>query len=346
MESLLESVQKNGGKIVFDLDSYIAWKERETTVNQVPDVPQKIRPRYRPVVPGSGKPPFIRIETESTSPEYRLDAQPIAPPRNVRSGAGPHYAEHSRDSWNGDTDHGRARNRSVSDRQWEPPHPSQDQRSSLSRGSSHGVGDPGNGGYNTDARRPSSTADCSSYHNDPVDRRGSADFQHSSGPHFHDHPRDQPFDGPASYRQRGSMASMEPLRSDPDAVRGGEGFPSDRRGSEYRGGSRHGPSFGREGSGRSDDVPEPHRGEGRNSSFREHRSGQYGGPSPHNEGTRDHGERQQPPPYGRKRSFVETHDERRLSHHHHAGQQQTLPPPPQQRGYSLEPKPQRQKRQA
>jgi hypothetical protein len=75
MDSLLEAVEKNGGTIVFDLESYVAWKERETTVNQVPDVPQKIRPRYRPAVPGSGRPPFVRVETESTSPEYRLENQ-------------------------------------------------------------------------------------------------------------------------------------------------------------------------------------------------------------------------------------------------------------------------------
>lgn len=75
MDSLLEAVENNGGTIIFDLESYVAWKERETTVNQVPDVPQKIRPRYRPEIPGSGRPPFVRIETESTSPEYRLENQ-------------------------------------------------------------------------------------------------------------------------------------------------------------------------------------------------------------------------------------------------------------------------------
>lgn len=75
MESIYEAVEKNGGRIVFDLDAYVAWKERETTQNVVPDDPQKVRPRYKPVNAGSGGPPFVRIETESTSPEYRHGAE-------------------------------------------------------------------------------------------------------------------------------------------------------------------------------------------------------------------------------------------------------------------------------
>ena len=50
-------------------------EERETTANQVPDVPQKIRSRFKPTTPGSGGPPFTRIETEHTSPEYRMEFQ-------------------------------------------------------------------------------------------------------------------------------------------------------------------------------------------------------------------------------------------------------------------------------
>ena len=41
----------------------------------MPDVPQKIRARFKAVNPGSGMPPFIRVETENTSPEYRLEAR-------------------------------------------------------------------------------------------------------------------------------------------------------------------------------------------------------------------------------------------------------------------------------
>ncbi|GAX29107.1 hypothetical protein FisN_7Hh296 [Fistulifera solaris] len=72
-DALIEEANKNGGKIIFDLDGYLQWKETETTANVVPDTVQKIRPRFKPAVPGSGGPPFIRIETELTSPEYRLE---------------------------------------------------------------------------------------------------------------------------------------------------------------------------------------------------------------------------------------------------------------------------------
>lgn len=92
MESFIEEVTRKGGKIEFDIDSYIAWRERETTVNVVPDVLQKIRARYKPEVPGSGQPPFTRIETDSTSPEYRranqkeLPIYPVPPAAETETG--------------------------------------------------------------------------------------------------------------------------------------------------------------------------------------------------------------------------------------------------------------------
>lgn len=102
MDSLIEAVQKNGGTIVFDLESYVAWKERETTVNQVPDVPQKIRPRYRPEVSGSGRPPFVRVESEHTSLEYKQEMQPSQPGDGSRLHH--EYGDpggHRGDIWNG-----------------------------------------------------------------------------------------------------------------------------------------------------------------------------------------------------------------------------------------------------
>jgi hypothetical protein len=75
MEALQVEVEKNGGRIVYDHERYNAWKERETTINIIPDVPQKIRPRYRPANSGSKGPPFTRIETDATSPEYLLTNQ-------------------------------------------------------------------------------------------------------------------------------------------------------------------------------------------------------------------------------------------------------------------------------
>ena len=70
-QKLIEEVKRNNGRIIFDLDGYMEFKERETTANKFPDVEQKVRPRYRPADPHHGGPPFIRVETDSTSPEFR-----------------------------------------------------------------------------------------------------------------------------------------------------------------------------------------------------------------------------------------------------------------------------------
>jgi hypothetical protein len=72
-EALIAEASRNGGKISFDIEGYNQWKEKETTANVIPDVPQKVRARFKPVKLGSGRPPFVRIETEMTSPEYRLE---------------------------------------------------------------------------------------------------------------------------------------------------------------------------------------------------------------------------------------------------------------------------------
>lgn len=58
---LIEEVKKNGGKINFDMPGYIRFKEEETTANKFPDVPQRVRARFRPAKPGEGPPgTFIR----------------------------------------------------------------------------------------------------------------------------------------------------------------------------------------------------------------------------------------------------------------------------------------------
>lgn len=51
---LIEEVKRNGGRVVFDLDGYMQFKEDETTANTFPDVEQKVRPRYRPENPNCG----------------------------------------------------------------------------------------------------------------------------------------------------------------------------------------------------------------------------------------------------------------------------------------------------
>ena len=43
----------------------------------IPDTAQKIRARFAPAVPGSGRPPFTRIESDNTSEEYRLEYQKV-----------------------------------------------------------------------------------------------------------------------------------------------------------------------------------------------------------------------------------------------------------------------------
>ena len=72
-DSLIELVKKNGGRIIFDLEGYLQWKEEETRANAPPDVEQKIRARFKPTIAGSGGPPFTRVESEFTSDEYRLE---------------------------------------------------------------------------------------------------------------------------------------------------------------------------------------------------------------------------------------------------------------------------------
>eukprot|EP00522_Entomoneis_paludosa_P007935 CAMPEP_0172447950 /NCGR_PEP_ID=MMETSP1065-20121228/7079_1 /TAXON_ID=265537 /ORGANISM="Amphiprora paludosa, Strain CCMP125" /LENGTH=973 /DNA_ID=CAMNT_0013199323 /DNA_START=426 /DNA_END=3348 /DNA_ORIENTATION=- len=73
--ALVEHAKKLSRANKFDLEGYTNWKETETTANQVPDVPQKIRARFKPQNPGASGPPFTRIETEHTSPEYLLEYQ-------------------------------------------------------------------------------------------------------------------------------------------------------------------------------------------------------------------------------------------------------------------------------
>jgi hypothetical protein len=84
-QKLIEVVKHNGGRVVFDLEGYMQFKEEETTANKFPDVEQKVRPRYRPHNPEMGGPPFIRVETESTSAEFRRGDAPEAMEQQVAS---------------------------------------------------------------------------------------------------------------------------------------------------------------------------------------------------------------------------------------------------------------------
>mmetsp|Transcript_105450 Transcript_105450/g.303248 ORF Transcript_105450/g.303248 Transcript_105450/m.303248 type:complete len:632 (-) Transcript_105450:58-1953(-) len=83
---LIEEVQKNGGKINFDMSGYIRFKEEETTANKFPDVPQRVRARFRPAKPGEGPAgTFIREggDEEPPAPVPRYDE--VGPRREAGS---------------------------------------------------------------------------------------------------------------------------------------------------------------------------------------------------------------------------------------------------------------------
>jgi len=48
-EALITEVQMKDGKIKFDEEGYLKFKEQNTTANHIPDVSQKVRPRFRPM---------------------------------------------------------------------------------------------------------------------------------------------------------------------------------------------------------------------------------------------------------------------------------------------------------
>jgi pentatricopeptide repeat protein len=52
--ALIEEVRRNNGRIHFDIEGYTRFKEEETTSNKFPDLPQQVRPRFRPARPGEG----------------------------------------------------------------------------------------------------------------------------------------------------------------------------------------------------------------------------------------------------------------------------------------------------
>jgi hypothetical protein len=73
-EKLNLEAQKNGGKIIFDEEGFQRFKASEFVDDGPTKEPQKIRARFRPQNPNSASPPFVRVETDRTSPEYRIDA--------------------------------------------------------------------------------------------------------------------------------------------------------------------------------------------------------------------------------------------------------------------------------
>jgi pentatricopeptide repeat protein len=61
-EHLIDVAKRHGGKIVLDQAEYMRFKDAEITAHKVPDVPQQVRPRFRPARPDEGPPgTFIRV---------------------------------------------------------------------------------------------------------------------------------------------------------------------------------------------------------------------------------------------------------------------------------------------
>lgn len=72
--TLMNEVQRHGGRLKFDLDGYLCWKKMQkfsSDRGRTSNHEQKIRARFHPSVPGSRLSPFVRVDTERTSPEYR-----------------------------------------------------------------------------------------------------------------------------------------------------------------------------------------------------------------------------------------------------------------------------------
>ncbi|KAG7356453.1 PPR: pentatricopeptide repeat domain containing protein [Nitzschia inconspicua] len=72
--ALIDEVRRNGGKIRFDIEGYTRFKEEETTSNKFPDVPQQVRPRFRPARPGEGPPGTFIRDGDPVTPYNPSDA--------------------------------------------------------------------------------------------------------------------------------------------------------------------------------------------------------------------------------------------------------------------------------
>ena len=74
-EALIEEVKRNGGKIIFDIEGYKKFLEEETTANKFPDVPQQVRPRFRPAQSGEGPPGTFVRDGEPVPPYNPVEAR-------------------------------------------------------------------------------------------------------------------------------------------------------------------------------------------------------------------------------------------------------------------------------
>jgi len=102
--ALIKVVEKNGGRIRFDLEGYTRFKEEETTANKFPDVVQQVRPRFRPARHGQG-PPGTFIRDGDPVPPYkppdddRRDPMVESSTRRPANDDYPEYKENRRSSF-------------------------------------------------------------------------------------------------------------------------------------------------------------------------------------------------------------------------------------------------------
>ena len=206
---LITEVKKNEGRVIFDVAGYQLWKEEETTANKFPDVPQQVRPRFRPARPGEGPPGTFIREGADSSPssaqpddgrrDHRRDAARGDPPNQTRR-------DSRRSSYDGD-----------------------DRRPSSSfREADDWYGDRRGGHLNRHSERRGSYGDSSERrgsYSDYQDRRGSYnDHQDRRGSYNQE--RRGSYDGP--HERRGSYEGSYDRR-------GGHQGNFDRRGSHHDG---------------------------------------------------------------------------------------------------------------
>eukprot|EP00934_Nitzschia_sp_Nitz4_P007903 Nitzschia sp. Nitz4//scaffold9_size221794//31510//35086//NITZ4_001323-RA/size221794-augustus-gene-0.121-mRNA-1//1//CDS//3329560932//7893//frame0 len=109
---MIEEVSRNGGKIRFDEVAYAKFKEEETTANKYPDVPQRVRPRFRPARQGEGPPGTFVCEGDDQPPQNYSQGHEDNqhPPDNYqqerRESRHSSYGQEDKGAW--DTDHRRS----------------------------------------------------------------------------------------------------------------------------------------------------------------------------------------------------------------------------------------------
>jgi hypothetical protein len=262
---LIQEVTKNGGSISFDTAGYTKFKQEETTANKFPDVPQQVRPRFRPAKADEGPPgTFIREGGDDVPPpplykqEDHNDPRHDGPARrsdsyqqerrDSRRSTYPGEDRGPRGSWQQDR-RGSYGGRNAPDQEFES------QRSFERRGHYEDDTTRGNahGGrkHDSDSRGLGGYTEPRSSHNDAygdqdrrgrepetVDRRGSYREHDAGGRYERDRRPSQydadRFDDRVDDRRSFQRPSHREERFAPREIDNGRGFPSDHDMSDRR----------------------------------------------------------------------------------------------------------------